>query len=510
MDFESIQTYEGNLPYIFISYAHANSPAVMQVVADLTDRGYRVWYDGGIEVGSEWQEDIAGHLASAGLMIAFLSNAYMRSDNCRKEMHYALSKKIPVINIFLEETQLTPGMEMQVGNLFALMKYTMSEEAFSEKLFAAPQLTDGLADGGHPLPARLKKQKPSRPIPVDLTVEAKKKKKKKIRRFVGLGLLLAMLIAIAVLGLTGWSTGLIPRLLNRRKQPELIPVSPDTVIVWTESALERAAREYCGISEGDVTVADLTGLRTLWLSGDEWSFELPDSEAELLQSRGTAGSLQSLSDLQFFPDLSVLVLEHQALSSLETLPVCGIEELTVLHCKITGLSGVGKLPLLRELTVAECPLRDLGDLEYCLQLRTLCLPGESIRSFSAVRPLTKLAEVRISGSSLHTLRPVFRQSSLTDICLTDCDLRGRFFYSFDRERAIVSLSLEDCKLNSTKNLDDFTGLTTLTLIHSGATLDWSALKSLPSLKTVTADETMLNQLHAVLEGSNDTEVVRAS
>ena len=80
----SIPIYEGDKPYIFISYAHANAPAVMAVVRELTDRGFRVWYDNGIEVGSEWPEYIAGHLASAGLMIAFLSNAYMRSENCRK------------------------------------------------------------------------------------------------------------------------------------------------------------------------------------------------------------------------------------------------------------------------------------------------------------------------------------------------------------------------------------------------------------------------------------------
>ncbi len=89
----TIPIYEGNKPYIFISYAHANSPAVMQVLEDLCAHGYRIWYDDGIEAGSEWPEYIASHLMGADLMIAFLSNAYMRSDNCRKEMHFALSKK---------------------------------------------------------------------------------------------------------------------------------------------------------------------------------------------------------------------------------------------------------------------------------------------------------------------------------------------------------------------------------------------------------------------------------
>ena len=63
------------------------------------------------------------------------------SDNCRKEMHYALTKKKPVINVYLEPTELSPGMEMQIGNLFALMKYTYpSEEYFYDKLFSAELL----------------------------------------------------------------------------------------------------------------------------------------------------------------------------------------------------------------------------------------------------------------------------------------------------------------------------------------------------------------------------------
>ena len=56
---EPIRPYEGQQPYLFISYAHADAPAVMAVVRDMYARGYRVWYDEGIEAGSEWPEYIA-------------------------------------------------------------------------------------------------------------------------------------------------------------------------------------------------------------------------------------------------------------------------------------------------------------------------------------------------------------------------------------------------------------------------------------------------------------------
>ena len=140
-DFEYFKPYEGDKPYIFISYAHADNDVVLPIVSDMHRRGYNIWYDEGIEVGSEWQECIASHLADAHLVVAFISNAYMRSDNCRREMHYAQSKKIKTINIFIEDTTLTPGMELQIGNIFALMKYTYpSDEYFYDKLYSAPLL----------------------------------------------------------------------------------------------------------------------------------------------------------------------------------------------------------------------------------------------------------------------------------------------------------------------------------------------------------------------------------
>ena len=203
-----IRPYNGDQPYIFFSYAHANSPAVMEVVQELHHRGFRIWYDDGIEVGSEWQENIAQHLADASLMIAFVSNAYMRSDNCRKEMHYAVSKKKNLINIFLEETKLTPGMEMQIGNLFALMKYTMSDEVFYEKLWNAPQLgPELLAEDSQPAKprSRVKKQKK---VPIDLTVEQKKQKKRKNLRLVRFSVFSLLLVAVLVFGIVAWSTGL--------------------------------------------------------------------------------------------------------------------------------------------------------------------------------------------------------------------------------------------------------------------------------------------------------------
>ena len=448
----------------------------MEIAARLQEAGCRIWYDGGIEVGSEWPEYIAAHLEGAAVMLAFISNAYVRSDNCRKEMHFAQTRKISTVNIFLEETALTPGMEMQIGPLFALMKHTMGEDVFYEKLLAAPQLAPFLGQEREVFRAQ------ARPV--------KEKKRWTPGRIAALFVSLVLLIAVVTLGIIGWFTGYAQRIYINKTQPEIQELSGDTAVTFTNAQLENAARTYTGKTEGTLTVFDLTGLRELTLD---------------------AVDAQALTELRYFPDLESLTLTGLEAENLKSLPVCGIETLRLRDCRITDLRGVGNLVLLRELDTEGCPIRSLGDLSRCLQLRRLRLAGANVRSFAPLKTLTVLAEAEICNAGLNELGPLMRLSNLTDLRFIDCDLRGRFFKRFDREWNIVTLSLTDCALNSTRNLEDFTGLRELTLICSGEKLDWSALAGLSSLRTVTADKTMEAVLREALANTgNLTELIVVS
>ena len=473
---DNVRPYEGSEPYIFLSYAHADASAVMEIAAHLQEAGCRIWYDGGIEVGSEWPEYIAAHLEGASVMLAFISNAYVCSDNCRKEMHFAQTRKISTVNIFLEETALTPGMEMQIGPFFALMKHTMSEDVFYEKLLAAPQLAPFLGQEREAFRAQARL--------------AKGKKRWTPRRIAALCISLALLIAVVTLGIVGWATGIAQRIYIEKNQPEILLLPGGTELAFSDPQLEGAARAYAKKTEGPLTVSDLAGL-------SELSLDEPDAD--------------TLSELQYFPDLKRLTLSGMESENLKGMPLCGIEKLTLRDCRLTSLKGVGKLILLRELDAEGCPIRSLGDLSYCLQLRRLRLAGADVRSFAPLKTLTFLAEAEIHNAALNELRPLVRRSNLTDLKFVNCDLRGRFFKRFDREWNIVTLSLTDCELNSTKNLEDFTGLRELTLIRSGEKLDWSALAGLSSLRMVTADKTMESVLReALANAGNLTELIVVS
>ena len=501
-DFVYFKPYEGDKPYIFVSYAHADNDKVLPVLSDMHRRGYNIWYDEGIEVGSEWQECIASHLADAHLVVAFISNAYMRSDNCRREMHYAQSKKIKTINIFIEETALTPGMELQIGNIFALMKYTYpSDEYFYEKLYGAPLLnSENFADTA-PRPV----SEPPKPAPAP---KPKKKKKSKGRKIARWSIAIAVLGVIIAALIVGYFTGYIERLTTPTTQVQTLP--SDTVCKFKSEIFEKAAREYTGKESGDITVGELSGMTELYIIGTEFTLHEPTSgvgSAVKLADNSAGytdwqdkthtvsrGGINDLGDLAYFTGLKTLWLQFQSLSSLETLPACGVTSLDLDGSRVSSLSGIGNLPALRAISADCAALSSLGDLNKCHELTQASFVGAKCSDLDVFKPLTKIQSVAFSNCSLGDIAQVLDMSSLRSVKLYNCDLTGSFFKSFDRERAITELELIDCTLSSSNGLDGFTGLTMLRLTGTRGVSDWSDLGSLTALKTVYADKALAAEI----------------
>ena len=128
--------YEGTEPYIFISYAHKDSDQVLPIVTALQEQGFRVWYDAGIEAGTEWPEYIAKRLESCTIFLAFLSQSALDSPNCRREINLAIAERKEMLHIYLEELHLSSEMRMQLGALQAmyLCRYS-SQASFMEELY---------------------------------------------------------------------------------------------------------------------------------------------------------------------------------------------------------------------------------------------------------------------------------------------------------------------------------------------------------------------------------------
>ena len=130
--------YEGDQPYIFISYSHIDRLEVIKIIRLLQGKRYRVWYDEGIDPGTEWDENIAEHIEKCEFFLAMISANYINSLNCKDEIKYARDLGKSQTLVYLEETQLPGAMRMRMGRLQAVYKSGYdSEKAFIRKLLEA-------------------------------------------------------------------------------------------------------------------------------------------------------------------------------------------------------------------------------------------------------------------------------------------------------------------------------------------------------------------------------------
>jgi len=123
----SVKPYEGSEKYIFVSYCHKDRRFVFPVIEYLNKAGYRVWFDEGIDPGTEWPEVIANHLNACAACVAFISENSVQSHNCRREINFALMKGKPFLSVFLEEVRLSVGMEMQLSTMQSILGFTYNQ-----------------------------------------------------------------------------------------------------------------------------------------------------------------------------------------------------------------------------------------------------------------------------------------------------------------------------------------------------------------------------------------------
>ena len=143
MAVKPLRAYEGKEPYIFISYAHKDSEAVLPIIRRLQDENHRVWYDAGIEAGTEWPEYIAEHIKDCACFVCFITQSALDSHNCRREINYAIKLKKNMLTAYLEDVELSDGMEMQLDILQAIFRSRHdSDSSFLDELLRSVLLKE--------------------------------------------------------------------------------------------------------------------------------------------------------------------------------------------------------------------------------------------------------------------------------------------------------------------------------------------------------------------------------
>lgn len=107
-------------PYIFVSYSHRDGARVLEIIDHLRDEGYNVWWDDGIDPGTEWDENIAYHIQNCSYFIAFISEGYIESKNCKDEINYSRDLDKEQLLVYLDDVNLPAGMAMRMNRLQAI------------------------------------------------------------------------------------------------------------------------------------------------------------------------------------------------------------------------------------------------------------------------------------------------------------------------------------------------------------------------------------------------------
>ena len=134
--------YKGEEPYIFVSYAHRDAQRVFPELVRFHEEGYPIWYDQGIAPAKEWPKEIEEKLLKSSLFVVFISENAVESDNVRNEVNLAIYEKIPVMAIYLEETELKHGLKLKLNSIQGILKYSISDEEYVSKY------TDAFNNGG--------------------------------------------------------------------------------------------------------------------------------------------------------------------------------------------------------------------------------------------------------------------------------------------------------------------------------------------------------------------------
>ena len=131
-----LPAYDGDEPYVFVSYSHEDDALVYPEIRWLQDQGFNIWYDEGISPGSTWRQELAESLKNSDLFLLFVTPASATSDNCLKEVNYALDEGRGILPIHLESTELPEGLKLSLSDRQAILKHELPDGEYREKVLS--------------------------------------------------------------------------------------------------------------------------------------------------------------------------------------------------------------------------------------------------------------------------------------------------------------------------------------------------------------------------------------
>ena len=348
-----MRSYQGNrYPFCYALFAKADRREAMAVLDALDRQGTRV----ALPVRRSKKT-----IRRAALTLLFLSPEAVQDRAVAAGVAQASAAGKTILTIYLKATELTPGLEMQLGQTQAIFKYREDSEAdFYRKLLGAPALRS-----------------------LSVTPEQKQALRRRTLLWAlcgGLTLALGLLVAL------NWKP-IQARLPNAPLRQLGVPLdfdSVETLYVYGETPLDTYAmpgyklfadgeNDYVRLGQrlippGNIAALDdfalLRNLRELCLCNDP---------------------VESLAPLMSLTGLTLLDVSHDGeldLSGIEALS--RLETLNLSHDRLSGQEALSKLPSLKVLNLAYTELADLRWLRDLPSLETVYIDAGLLTAAQAL------------------------------------------------------------------------------------------------------------------------------
>ncbi len=347
-------TYSGTDPYAFLSYAHGDADRVLPVIGALGDDRFRLWYDAGIEAGTNWPEVVASHLLHAEAVVFFLSARFLRSQNCIREVHYAVAERKAMICVYLEPVELPGDLAMQFSTAAVVHGEGSQGQRIAretEAVLGSAFVGDGVTGYGS--------------VRVD-------RPKRNVWR--GISIAFAFLFLLIVLFVVGCLAGWFPF-------PGAKTVTVDAAAGDGAESVEITA--FRDSVSRDILLRAYEG-QTLYLCGNTMV-----SDPSLIRYVGGTWRVGTSEVQTGRPDVLELVTKKDS-----------VTYLALVNEDIESFDALSAMPQLVYLDISGNPVRDLSFLQSLPDLKILKLIGVDATDYAVLQNLPALETVYVEYASL--------------------------------------------------------------------------------------------------------------
>ena len=113
-----LPSYEGDEPYIFVSYSHSDIVKVREILKRVDKEKFRFWYDDTMEIGEDFRLELQSKIENCCAFLLFVSENSMQSKYCGMEIIVAYKNNKRIFPVFLDDNTEIPGpLKMVLENL---------------------------------------------------------------------------------------------------------------------------------------------------------------------------------------------------------------------------------------------------------------------------------------------------------------------------------------------------------------------------------------------------------